>query len=425
MGGHDRHRFINGPTFSVPSLYTKGPLYDDLINNYEKFHEQYSQSDLLKYQNKWKDDSDYSNYPSIFDLLEDPALCGVPDVWHVVRVPIPVIWSSEESLGGCDRPLWSIEKPTPQQQQVSSLSRNDKGFSAGAAQVLSGKLRPHPRQEGVWQLVKFIGNNRVAMKLLAHAGKPTEILMSVSFHEVGLTQKDYIRIESELHATDAGDRSGQNELQKFISGFRAGRSDETYCFDFLNKHRFNYGTLMQQEGVEKCNDYLEIKSLQGIKNGKGKGHFKKYGEEHVGHALRIIHRLSEITGEKVIHATPVESLALMYSIYTQYGKQIDSKNTTPLFTVEELDEYFIKFFEFKRSAVGFTSTFEINDLSWSSGVKDVAYVCAKTFWPTIVEHWMTTHNAKIGWSLECAANKELLNNCTDKFLKKEIRASIA
>ena len=51
--------------------------------------------------------------------------------------------------------------------------------------------------------------------------------MQVKFHKKDITPDQCIAIESELHSTDAGDRSGQNENQKFMSGFRANREHGT------------------------------------------------------------------------------------------------------------------------------------------------------------------------------------------------------
>ena len=87
---------------------------------------------------------------------------------------------------------------------------NPKGYRMSDAQTLSGMLRPHPTILGTYILVKFIGYNRVWMKLLANKGKDSLVKMEVTFHEEGLSQKDYISIEAESHSTDAGNRSSQN-----------------------------------------------------------------------------------------------------------------------------------------------------------------------------------------------------------------------
>tara|TARA_Y100001938_G_C8092068_1_gene435646 strand:- start:1638 stop:2852 length:1215 start_codon:yes stop_codon:yes gene_type:complete len=395
--------------------------YTDLVNNFEQFHIQYKESDLLDFQGKWGDDSDYSHIQTIEDLLENLTPKDL-EKSHIVSVDIRDIFSSEESLGGCDRPLWSIQQNTAQKQQFKSLNRHMK-YRQDAAQVLSGMMRPHP--DGGWILVKYIGNNRVLMKLLANAGVSTRVLMSIRFHEPSGSQSEYIAIESELHATDAGDKSGQNEAQKFTSGYRANRENEVYCFNFLKNNQFNYRTIMTQENVEGCEDWLTLKSLQGIKDGRGNGHFKKYGENNIIHALNTIKELAKITGEKVIGATPVEVIALMYSIYTVYGKK-EAENPTPMFTPKQLHDYFVKLWKIKQiQSFGQKSELKINSLSWSGGVKDNAYICAREFWPTIVEYWMDINSAKIGWSIECHANTILVSKCMDKHLAREVRAAIA
>jgi hypothetical protein len=146
-------------------LVTDRPLFTDLVNNYDTFHTHYSESD----------DSNYSHVQTIEDLLENLVPSDL-ERSHIVSVDIRDIFSSEESIGGCDRPLWSIEETTAKKQQFKSLNLH-KTYRQDAAQVLSGMLRPNPNGEG-YQLVKYIGNNRVAMKLLANAGVSTKVIMS-------------------------------------------------------------------------------------------------------------------------------------------------------------------------------------------------------------------------------------------------------
>ena len=68
---------------------------------------------------------------------------------------------------------------------------------------------------------------------------------------------------------------------------------------------------------------------------------------------------------------------------------------------------------------------KINDLSWSGGVKDNVYICAREFWPTIVQHWMNIRKTSTGWSIECHANTILVAKCMDKHLAREVKANIA
>ena len=405
-------------------LITNEAVHPDLINNYNTFHNHYSEEDLLDFKGKWEDDSDYSNYRMLEDLLENIT----PEDYeksHVVSVDIKDIYSSEETLTGGDRPLWSITDNSAIAKQHQNLNKKG-GYNMGSGQVLAGMLRPHPTLIDHWQLVKYIGNNRVAMKLLANCGESTRVIMNVQFHDVSQAHDYtyYRKIESELHSTDAGDRSGQSEKQKFMSGFRADYDHQVYAFNFLKKHEYNYGTVMQQEGIEGSENWLTLKSLQGIKDGQGNNHFKTYGEENVGRALQTIKRLCKITGETVIGATPIEAIALMYHVYTEHGKR--KENSEPLFSPMELDEFFVKYFKHKNMEGLFTSDkLMVNDLSWSGGVKDIAYICGKQFWPLIVEDWKRLRKTKIGFSIDCHANLRLVDLCKDKNLKRELKAILA
>lgn len=405
------------------NLVTDRPVHTDLINNFQKFHEFNTEEDLLVTQDKWLDDSNYYNYRTIEDLFEnikpEDFFCS-----HVVSVDIKDIWSSEETLGGCDRPLWSIQAPTAIAKQEENLNRHSM-YRSGAAGIMSGMLRPDPKNPGSWQLVKYIGNNRVAMKLRARNGEPSRVLMSVTFHETGKEHKEYIVIESELHATDAGDRSGQNERQKFVSGFRADREDEKYTYSFLRKHQYNYGTIMQQEGNEDSEDWLTITSLQGIKTGRGNGYFKKYGEINVSRAFETVKEICKITEETAVGSTPIECISLMYYVYTEHGKK--NENSIPIFTHEELHNFFVAYFKkfSKGDDVFDQDPVKIKALAQTGALKDIAYICARQFWPFIQKYWRNIKDQKYAFSSDCHANKILVELCSDVRLKKEINAIIS
>ena len=118
-----------------------GSGYSDLINNFNTFHTHYSEDELLDIKGKWEDDSDYSNYRTLEDLVEN-ATPEDYETSHVVSVWIPHINSSEESLGGGDRPLWSITNSSVRRHNflVSIVKVSIDRVLAG---VMSGMLRPH------------------------------------------------------------------------------------------------------------------------------------------------------------------------------------------------------------------------------------------------------------------------------------------
>jgi len=395
-------------------------VYTDLINNFQAFHKKNSEEDLLPSRNRWSDDTDYKNYRTIEDLFENITDADY-ETSHVVTVDIKDIFSSEESKGGCDRPLWSITSNSAITKQRENLDRHKK-YCQGSAQIISAMLRPDPENPGSWQIVKFIGNNRVSMKLLANNGDSTRILINVLFHERGLKQKEYIAIESELHATDAGDRSGQNELQKFISGYRANRVESVYTYDLLREHEYNYGTIMQQEGVGGSSDWLTLGSLQGIKTGEGNGYFKKYKEWNVKRALDTMKELCDITGEKVVGGSTLECFAMMYYVYTTFGKHEGSKEK--MFSPKQLNDFFVYHFKENNQSGGRYGGKKllVKDLSQTGAVKDIAWICARQFWPNIQREWMIVKEKTNAFSIGCFANTKLLGFCSDDRLKKEVQS---
>ena len=267
------------------NLETTTPLYSDLVNNFQLFHNNFdTETELLKLTD-WKDNSDYSHHEHIDDFLKrDFSTNDMERTW-IVRVPVDYIYSSEKSKGGFDRPIWANTKGVDKCKDNLNILNGDggpKGYKAEDASILSGVLRPK-YVNGIlyYQLVKYIGNNRIVKKLLANKGKVTEVLMEVGFHPTGLEQKDYVTIEAERHTTDAGDRSGQNEPQKFASSYRAGRKHAVDCFNFLKNNNLDYDGIMIQENVEGAEDFLTLTSLSGLKEGQGNGFFKRFGEPEV------------------------------------------------------------------------------------------------------------------------------------------------
>jgi len=154
------------------------------------------------------------------------------------------------------------------------------------------------------------------------------------------------------------------------------------------------------------------------------GSFQKYGYENMGKSLETIKKLCRITGEKVVGATPVESIALMYSVFTRYGKSQNSQD--PLFTDKQLESFFIGQWEEgnRESFVG-KDELNVNELTQTGSMKDIAYICGHAFWPNIVKYWMMINNVKTGFSSDCYASQRFLDFCKDKHLKKELRILIS
>ena len=418
----------------VIQLETEKSQFKDLVKNIQLFNDKYSEEDLLTLP-RWKDHAHngyYNNYPHIDELLSQNLTDEDLEKSYVVRIPISYIFSSEESLGGCDRPIWTSnlgDKQCRINLDSPNGSGQKKGFRPEDALVLAAYLRPCGK--GKYQVVKYIGNNRVWMKLLVTKGVDSEVLVSIRFHKEG-SLEDYIAREAESHSADAGDRSGQNEHQKFVSSYRAGRKNAVHCFNYLRRHKLEYKNIMLLEGVRPDtkitpkSPWLGINSLQGIKDGVGNGFFHKYEEISVDAAIEIVKEVKTITNESCVASTPIECFAQLHYIFTNFGIK---DNGTPLFLGSELKKFFIKFFEVKNQQIdpmfGAKDGFKLSDLTVSGGVKDVAYINAMTFWPYIVEYHKSLNDKKYGFSFDSKAIDKFLGCCKDPLLLNQIKAKLA
>jgi hypothetical protein len=407
------------------NLETTSPLYTDLVNNKQLFDDSFEETELYNLPD-YKDTSDYTHYEHIDDFLQKDFSDDDMEKSYVLSVPIDYIWSSEKSKGGFDRAKWANENKI---QNISNLNTPNgdgkpKGYNESDAGIMSGLFRP---KGDSWQLVKYIGNNRIVKKLIANNGKITDILMSVRFHEKGLSQKDYIKIEAERHTTDAGDRSGQNESQKFASSYRSGRKHAIETFNFLKNNKLNYDDIMQIEGVEGADDFLNLTSLSGIKEGVGNGFFKRFGEENVISAIGTIRKIALVTKEKTIGVSPIECISLMFNCFTDYGKKENS--TQMMFTKPELQDFFVKYFTKMNDKSdmfsGSKGELLLKHLSASGSMKDMVYIAALKFWPAISNYWMQLRETRTSFSEQCWALQKFVLKSKDANLKRDITNKVS
>jgi len=68
---------------------------------------------------------------------------------------------------------------------------------------------------------------------------------------------------------------------------------------------------------------------------------------------------------------------------------------------------------------------KIKALAQTGALKDIAYICARQFWPFIQKYWRNIKDQKYAFSSDCHANKILVELCSDVRLKKEINAIIS
>tara|TARA_Y100000114_G_scaffold21681_1_gene17472 strand:- start:195 stop:1445 length:1251 start_codon:yes stop_codon:yes gene_type:complete len=412
------------------NLETQYPLYSDLVNNKQLFDDHFDESELYNFN--YEDNTDYSDFPHIDEFLQRDFNDYELNRSHVVQVPINYIWSSEKTKGGFDRAKWATQNKV---QNISNLNTpngggNPKGYNEADAGILSGILRPRPNTDGScdWQLVKYIGNNRIVKKLIANNGEITNVLMCIRFHKQGLKQSDYIQIEAERHTTDAGDRSGQNESQKFTSSYRSGRKHAVECFNFLKSQKLNYDGIMQIENVEGAEDFLNITSLSGLKEGIGNGFFKKFGESNVIAAIKTVREVAKITGETHIGMSPIECLSLMFQSFTEHGKTQTSVKM--MFTKEELQKFFVAYYTKMNdsddmfSGNGNKSRFLLKHLNANGFIKCMVYIAANSFWPALPNYWQNIRNTDTSFSQDCWAVKQFISKSKDSMLKRDITAKV-
>ena len=200
------------------------------------------------------------------------------------------------------------------------------------------------------------------------------------------------------------------------------------CYDFLKTMELNYGGIMERDSEvgKVAGDWLTLTSLQGIKNGASNQYFSKYGTENVKSAIKTIKQIAtEITNERVVGSTPLQSFSMMYHSFTEHGKMKNSKEK--MMSRDELHHYFIKLYKARNEGDDMFAPNKmlLSDLSQSNGVKDVVFICAKTFWPTLPMYWKSIRKQTNGFSLDCQAVIKFVGFSKDRFLKNEIKSMVA
>lgn len=341
-----------------------------------------------EYGDTWIDNSDYSNYPTIEEIIQNYDPIQYKNKSFVCRVDMKYVFTSDKSVRGYDR-LSEINH----HQCVNSLNENDKlGFDDNKADTLNGHLRPY---KGKWVLVKNKGNHRMYMKLLSRFGESSEVLMKIRFHEEGLPNDSYVTLEAEPQHADARDRAGQNEKQKFHSGFRGNRSDLKYAYEFLKKNKLNFDNIMTLEGETGADKWASLSSLSKLNQGEGNGLFRNPGFPHITNAISILKKVAkEHTYEDVIQTSAIEGLGRMYRYLTEDVVGQDGRTLSAPLTKKQLDNFFLSVFKY-RNQVSSHSMYEdrnklkIKDLAKSGGFKDISAICIKAFWRDLYKFYIT------------------------------------
>ena len=406
--------------------YPYHPNHTDLISNLSLFNQSYDSKKLSELED-FSDNSNYSTYPTLDDVLAEYN----PDTYEgktfIVRVDEKHIFSSDSELKGYDRPKWLLKKSNDDKCRENLrklLNGVSRGWHEPDANTLNGWVRVDEEVTGdgnhridstlgvsetkyEFTLVKNMGNHRFWMKKIANRGGRCEYLMKIQFHDLStvsnpITTSDYIRIESDGHDSDADARASQNEKQKFVSAYRSGNKNVVDCFNFLKDMKIEFHItkdghgIMQQEGYNVNGDWPVIHSVQGLRDGLSNGMFKKYGFNNVKEAIGTCRKLCKITGEKGFSYSALSILSLMYrSLIDDHTRPGDDRKAPRIFDKPQLQLFFTELYEMRNSpnntAFGTPKFSQLADLSQSQGMKSWPYIASVAFWPDI-QSW---YKAKI------------------------------
>ena len=408
------------------------PSQEDLVSNISLFNKYYPQTTLAEIED-FKDNSDYSSYPTLQDIVDnfDPELDS--NKTFVCRVSEEYLWSSDWHEGGYDRTIEANEETgkTTCLQNLRQKSQNlsqSKGFNDDDAGTLNAYVRYEILNDGLIRLtvVKNMGNHRFVMKKIVTRNNRTEFLVKIKFHkfEENLTTDDFIVIESETHHTDADNRKNQNETQKFHSGLKAKRTPYVELFNFLKKNKINYAGIMQLERIPESDNWIQITSIQGMNIGTSYGIFSKYKTENIEKALDTMKKISVETGEKLFNNSVLQCLSSMFYSLTEDHSYKEGQRC-PLMDKDELQEFIIKYVAHKNKPDSFsddTGAFKINDkLRQSRGVKSYNYVNAQVFWESkAIVHWFKKNNGRTnGFSVDHSCMKHFIEQ-VDPLLRSEV-----
>ena len=399
--------------------------FPDLLSNLHLFNKQYDEA-ALKDLPDWNDNSDYSNYPVIEEVVKNFNPETDNNKTFVCRIRDNQIFTSDSTLGGYDRGTQtSDQKCRDNLNQLSPNTGEPKGFDDDDAGTLNAYIRYYKDKNGTYHfyVVKNMGNHRFWMKKLAAKGESVELLVKVKFHKLedNLKQSDFITIESDAHHSDAGDRQSQNEGQKFHSGLRAKRKEIVDCYNFLLENELNYQGIMELEKIKMKEKWPTLSSIMGFNKGDGNGIFKKYGETNVVAAIGVAKKIAKkVTKETIIPNSAIWCFSSMFKSLTEIH---GTTNQPAIFDRKQLSNFFYEYFKDQNTSSMFRRRkLTLNDLSQSGGIKDFNYICADTFWKdgAIVEYLRNIKDRQNGFTPKHPCMEHFLGQITPLIRKQAV-----
>jgi hypothetical protein len=405
------------------------PEYPDLVNNEYLFNSYYS-SKKIDVTQTWSDDSDYSFYPHIDDIIDE--LVENPTKYKdiTVRVNSEYIYSSAKQRGGFDRPLDLLTNGGYEKATESLRIKNDlgqeRGFISADCPTMNGFVRwTYNEQGGVTgiTIVKNMGNHRFILKKRAAGGNRVEMLIKLHFHPVEPKQtlNEMIRRESDSHHTDAQDQRGQTEEQKAYSGFKSGRKEYIDLVNFLKEVQVDYADILKQEKLLLEEKTPKVTNIGHMNGGINSGIFKKLGIDNVRWAFKTareiaLHPTQEPCQLSISHSSIMCFTNLYYYFTERFQNQAD-----PLFSKEELHKFLIAKF---TTSHDWEDPMKLINLNQTSGQKDYNVINAINFVKSLRNYYQKKKTTKTGdprkyaFGMEKPAVQAFFNSITDPLSKK-------
>jgi hypothetical protein len=405
------------------------PEYPDLVNNEYLFNFYYSNKkiDVTK---TWPDDSDYSFYPHINDIVEDIIKNPTKYKDITVRVDSEQIYSSAKQRGGFDRPLdlltnGGYEKATESLRIKDSLGQ-ERGFISADCPTMNGFVRWTYNEEGSVvgiTIVKNMGNHRFILKKRASGGNRVEVLIKLHFHPVEPKQslQEMICRESDSHHTDANNQRGQTEEQKAYSGFKSGRKEYIELVNFLSEVQVDYADILKQEKLLLQEKTPTITNIGQLNGGINSGIFKKLGVDNVRWAFKTareiaLHETQEPSQLSISHSSIICFTNLYYYFTESFQNQSD-----PLFSKNELHNFLIAKF---TTSHDWEDPMKLINLNQTGNQKDHNVINAINFIKSLRNYYQkkkTTKNGdprKYAFGFEKPAVKAFFNSIPDSLSRK-------
>ena len=132
-------------SYDLETNSTTANISDDLLSNLKEFHHnQMTPTELIDLQSRksWTDNSDYSNYPTLQEVVDNYN----PEVdfnkSFVCSVPMNCVFTSDKSIGGYDRcSELNIQQCISNMDSINPMTGEPSGFDDFKSDTLNAHIR--------------------------------------------------------------------------------------------------------------------------------------------------------------------------------------------------------------------------------------------------------------------------------------------